>query len=150
MLTIEQIDALLKEGLHVFQGTGRQYRTVWREDGAGFADKQSRLMSAHPSDEAGNDWQVVTADENGMTTCRVAFEESTGVFQVLRDFGAKYTKVVKFAPPVPPENGMKPLHDYVVFLRSVPISDEDACETAIDILIGMNRDPMTLQPLLVI
>jgi hypothetical protein len=144
MLTIDQIDALLKEGLRVFMGTGRDYKTVFRDEDDGF------LWAAHPSDEAGINWVQVKADNNDMTTCRLQTHPGHGDFEVIFDIGARFTKVVKFEPVLDPAPSVKPVFTYVVFHKTSRMSDEEACEEAIDLLLNKGRHPAACQPILVI
>ncbi|QBJ04512.1 hypothetical protein HOV23_gp061 [Pseudomonas phage Lana] len=144
MLTLTQIEALLAEGLRVSRGSGRDYRTVWKDD-------DGDLMHAHPSDEAGEDWKRVAAATGFEDVYRLQFSGSPHKCYILQEVGNRtLTKVVKFADPTPPQEGMKDVYVYVVMLRSTPISDEDACELAIDHLVKQGFDEATTHPLLVI
>lgn len=159
MLQIEQIKALLAEGLHVYRGTpkGRDYRTVWMNEGIHYVDGQPRLAHAHPSDETGEDWRQVEMPDFDPADYKLHSDNHHygGHFHNMRcwDFEQPTViKVVKFINPRPPVPKYHSLNHYVVIESVEPLTDEDACERAIDLVLALNAgfDETTAQPALVI
>lgn len=156
MLQINQITALLNEGLHVYRGTpkGTDYRIVWVNDS--YADRQPRLAHSHPADETGEDWRLVEphfvpADYKLHTDNH----HYGGHFHKMGCFEGEQpvvTKVVKFTNPRPRRAGYHSLDHYVVIESLEPLSDEDACERAIDLVLalGAGFDGTNAHPVLVI
>lgn len=144
MLTIPQIKALKAEHLFVYRGEPGtpSYRVVWLEDGLGFADKQERLMYAHPADETGEEWEVVDKDFNPadykLHTDNIHYGGHFITTQLMEGQQAVCTKVVKFNNPRPPEPGHRDSPYYVVFKALEPLSDEAACEQAIDLVLALD------------
>lgn len=62
------------------------------------------------------------------------------------------TKVVKFLNPRPERPGYHRLNHYVVIESTEPLTDEDACERAIDVVLGLGAgfDGTNAHPALVI
>lgn len=159
MLQIDQIKALLAEHLHVYRGQPKaaSYRTVWMNEGTSYVDGQPRLAHAHPSDETGEDWQQVETPEFDPADYRLHSDNYNygGHFHNIRCWEFEepvVTKVVKFNNPRPPREGYHSLNHYVVFESAEPLTDEDACERAIDLVLalGAGFDGGNAQPVLVI
>lgn len=172
MLTIEQIKALLDEGLMVYSGTkglnekGRphvDYRVVWWEpetytDGPTDCSVPGRLMKAHPSDESGEEWKPVeTPDFNPeeylVHTDSEAYGGHFRYFSVLPEWPVKGTRVVKFDNPVQAPEGYRTLPYYVRVTAPDEITEEWACERAIDVMLSMPDTPFNgdnCHPILVI
>lgn len=156
MLQLNQIEALVAEQLHVYRGTpqGADYRIVWLNDG--YADRQPRLAHSHPADVTGEDWKLV---EQHFVPADYKLHTDNhhygGHFHKMGCFECEQpvvTKVVKFINPRPPRPGYHSLDHYVVIESLDPLTDEDACERAIDLVLalGAGFDETNAQPVLVI
>lgn len=158
MLTLEQIAALKADHLFVYRGKPGtpSYRVVWMEDGTGFVDKRERLMHAHPSDESGEDWQQAEKDFNPadyeLHSVGSAYGGHFHNINCLDDEVVVCTKVVKFTNPRPPLPKSRSLPHYVVFRHQEPLTDEEACEQAIDLVLalGAGFTEANAHPILVI
>ena len=134
MLQISQAKQLVKEGLHVRYEGGR---VVWMEEGLAFLDGRERLMHAESADVIGEDWQEVLKDEQAKLSLRTVNIHYGGHFHVIQCDGTPVcTKVVKFANP---ELGKQPtlraFPHYVVIYSLELMTDEDACEMAMDAVL---------------
>lgn len=157
MLTVAQAKVLCNRGLHVrYNGV----RVVWWEDGSSYADKQGRLLHAHSSDEAGEDWQRVPEDFEhkpegaGPLTLVTAGPSYGGYFHVIPAEGQTlFTRVVQFDNPVPAQEGHH-TYPYLVVVHSVEkMSHGDACEQAIDFILTLTDegfDETNCHPVLVV
>lgn len=159
MLQIDQIKALLAEGLHIYRGTpkGVDYRIVWMNDGGSYLDGQPRLAHSHPADDTGEDWRQVEMPDFDPADYRLHSDN--------HHYGAHFhkmgcwesetpevIKVVKFDNPRPPREGYHSLPHFVVIESPAPLTDEDACERAIDLVLalGAGFNEVSAQPVLVI
>lgn len=130
MLQISQAKQLVNEGLHVRYEGGR---VVWLESGLSFPDGRERLMHSYAADETGEDWREVLKDEQAKLSLITVNVFYGGHFHVIQCDGAPVcVKVVKFANPTPNEPTFRAIPHYVVIYSRDLMSDEDACETAID------------------
>ena len=172
MLQLNQINPLLAEGLHVYCGTkglaekGRHhpdYRVVWWQPEiytGGQVDYSApgQLMKAHPSDETGEAWEPVDTpdflpEEYMLHTDSEAYGGHFLYFSVMPEWPVKSTRVVKFDNPVPAEEGHKSIPYYVRVTGPDEITEEWACERAIDVVLGMPDTPFNgdnCHPVLVI
>ena len=159
MLQIDQIKALVAEGLHVYRGTpkGADYRVVWMNEAIHYLDGQPHLAHSHPADETGEDWRQVEMPDFDPAIYKLHSDNHHygGHFHKMGCFECEQpvvTKVVKFINPRPPRPGYHSLNHYVVIESIEPLSDEDACERAIDLVLALNAgfDETTAQPALVI
>jgi len=152
MLQIEQIKTLLAEGLHVYRGTPKcvDYRVVFTDPGDG------ELTFSHPNDDTGEEWRMVEA---GFDPEDYHLHSDNhhygGHFHNMRCWEFEQvvvTKVVKFLNPRPVRPGYHHFNHYVVIESAVPLTDEDACERAIDLVLalGAGFDGDTAKPVLVI
>lgn len=149
MLKLSQVKQLLLEHLHIRTSNGR---VVWEEDGLGFTDGRTRLLHAESADETGEDWrEVLESDEPSLYLITVNHHYG-GHFHVIQSDGASAcTKVVKFDNPIEPPANMRKLPHYVVIDSLEEMTDEDACEMAIDeVLKFKGFDEANAQPQLVI
>lgn len=154
MLQLNQIEALVAEQLFVYRGTPQctDYRGVFIDQMA----SDGGLTHAHPADEAGIDWKSV---EKHFVPADYKLHTDNhhygGHFHKMGCFEGEQpvvTKVVKFINPRPPRPGYHSLNHYVVIESLEQLSDEDACERAIDLVLalGAGFDETTAQPALVI
>lgn len=153
MLQLSQIKSLLDQGLHVYRGTpkGVDYRVVFMDPG------DNELTFAHPHDDTGEDWRQVEMPDFDPATYKLHTDNHHygGHFHKMGCFECEQpvvTKVVKFINPRPQRPGYHHLNHYVVIESLEPLSDEDACERAIDLVLALNAgfDETTAQPALVI
>lgn len=159
MLQLSQIKALVAEQLHVYRGTpkGADYRIVWLNEGYNYVDGQARLAHSHPADETGEDWRQVEMPDFDPAIYKLHTDNAHwgGHFHKMGCFEFEQpvvTKVIKFINPRPPRPGYHSLNHYVVIESLEQLSDEDACERAIDLVLalGAGFDETTAQPVLVI
>lgn len=154
MLQLDQIKALVAEQLYVYRGTPRctDYRCVFID----LMDNESSLTHANPADETGEDWQRV--EKHFVPSDYKLHTDNShygGHFHKMGCFECEQpvvTKVVKFINPRPRRPGYHSLDHYVVIESTEPLTDEDACERAIDLVLalGAGFDETTAQPALVI
>ena len=158
MLQIDQIKALLADGLHVYRGTPSctNYRTVWLEK-QGNIDGSDCLLYAHPADEVAIEGLHVETPEFNPADYMLHSDNHYygGHFHNMRCWEFEetvVTKVIKFTNPRPPREGFRQINHYVVIDSEVPLTDEDACERAIDLVLalGAGFDGDTAKPVLVI
>ena len=150
MLTVAQAKVLCNRSLHVrFNGD----RVVWWEDGSSYADKQGRLLHAHSSDEAGEDWRVVPAATEKLTLV-TAGPSYGGYFHVIPSEGQTLvTRVVQFDNPVPAQEGHHTYPYLVVIHSAEKMTHGDACEQAIDFILTLTDegfDETNCHPVLVV
>ena len=154
MLQLNQIKALVDEQLFVYRGTPQctDYRCVFID----LMDNSSGLTHAHPADEAGIDWQCV---EKHFVPADYKLHTGNhhygGHFHKMGCWEFEtpvVTKVIKFLNPRPPREGWHSFNHYVVIESAEPMTDEDACERAIDLVLALNAgfDETNAQPVLVI
>lgn len=152
MLQLSQIKPLLDQGLHVYRGTpkGVDYRVVFMDPG------DNELTFAHPHDDTGEDWRMVGAGFKP-EDYKLHADNSNygGHFHKVGCWEFEQpvvTKVVMFLNPRPERPGYHRLNHYVVIESAEPLTDEDACERAIDLVLalGAGFDETTAQPALVI
>lgn len=153
MLQATQIKQLLAEHLHVYRGTpkGVDYRVVFTDFGS------EVLLHSHPADETGEDWQQVQRADFNPADYKLHADNvhygghfhKTGCWEFEQPV---VTKVVKFLNPRPPREGYHNLNHYVVIESAEPMTDEDACERAIDLVLalGAGFDGTNAHPVLVI
>lgn len=154
MLQINQIKALVEEQLFVYRGVPQctTYRCVFND----LMDPGHRLTHANPADETGEDWQLVERDfVPADYKLHTDNHHYGGHFHKMGCFECEQpvvTKVVKFLNPRPPRAGYHSLDHYVVIESLEPLSDEDACERAIDLVLalGAGFDETNAHPALVI
>jgi len=152
MLQLSQIKPLLDQGLHVYRGTpkGVDYRVVFMDPG------DNELTFAHPHDDTGEDWRMVGAGFKP-EDYKLHADNSNygGHFHKVGCWEFEQpvvTKVVMFLNPRPERPGYHRFNHYVVIESAEPLTDEDACERAIDLVLalGAGFDETNAQPALVI
>lgn len=149
MLKLSQVKALLKEDLHIRTANGR---VVWEESGLAFPDGKARLMHSHSADVTNEDWMEVTEADAPSLYLITVNHHYGGHFHVVQcDGPAVCTRVVKFNNPIEDPSDMRKLPHYVVIDSLEELSDEDACEQAIDLILKYKGfDEVNAQPQLVI
>lgn len=159
MLQINQIKSLVAEGLHVYRGTpkGADYRVVWMNEAIHYLDGQPHLAHSHPADETGEDWRQVEMPDFDPAIYRLHSDNAHwgGHFHKVGCWEFEQpvvTKVVKFFNPRPERPGYRHKDHFVVIESAEPLTDEDACERAIEVVLGLGAgfDGTNAHPALVI
>lgn len=153
MLQLSQIKPLLDQGLHVYKGhlKGVDYRVVFIDPGDG------GLTHSHPHDDTGEEWHDVDTPDFKPEDYKLHADNSNygGHFHKVGCWEFEQpvvTKVVMFLNPRPERPGYHRLNHYVVIESTEPLTDEDACERAIDVVLGLGAgfDGTNAHPALVI
>lgn len=152
MLQLSQIKPLIEQGLFIYKGHPKcvGYRVVFLDP----ADNE--LTFAHPNDDTGEDWRSVEAgfkpEDYKLHYSDVNYGGHFHKVGCWEFETPVVTKVVKFLNPRPERPGYHHKDHFVVIESTEPLTDEDACERAIEVVLGLGAgfDGTNAHPALVI
>ena len=159
MLQLNQIKPLLDEGLFIYKGHPGcvDYRVVFADARGATAPGEYDLTYAHPADETQEEWRDVDTPDFKPEDYKLHYSghEYGGHFTKVGCWEFEQpvvTKVVKFLNPRPQRPGYHHKDHFVVIESTEPLTDEDACERAIEVVLGLGAgfDGTNAHPALVI